>query len=79
MTGSDAAGAAPLPFSPFPPVPQRPSASFPSSLEPRRSLVSRGWSPEDLELWAFGMGEDMTKLGQVPSPGVQGAGGKKDG
>lgn len=31
-------------------------------------------SLEDLGLWAFGMGGDVTKLGKVPSPGVQWAG-----
>lgn len=57
--------------------PTGPVTSFPSPLEPRQSLISRDSSLEDLGLWAFGMGEDTTKLGKLLSLGVQWAGGKK--
>lgn len=57
--------------------PTGPVASFPSPLEPRQSLISRDSSLEDLGLWAFGMGEDTTKLGKLLSLGVQWARGKK--
>lgn len=78
MTGSDAGWGCSSPFSlPMLSSPTGPVASFPSLLEPRQSLISRDSSPEDLGLWAFRMGEEMTELGKLLSLGVQGAGGRK--
>lgn len=49
-----------------------PTASLPSLLEPRQSLLSKDSSLEDFGLWAFGVGEDVIPMGeawQTPVPG----------
>lgn len=78
MTGSDVGWGRSAPFLSRPSrPPKRPDASFPAALEPSQSLVSRGWSLGDLGLWAFGMGEDMTKLAESHPQASSGHGSRR--
>ena len=45
--------------------PKGPTASLPSLLEPRQSLLSKDSSLEDFRLWAFGVGEDVIPMGEA--------------